>query len=165
MKRKKSKLSDKVALPKGRLRIRIRDVKTKKITEELKFDNIIVNNFRTQTLHALAGNSLADRVLSKAQLGSNDTAAAVGDTVIDDVATPNGLGAPVDVTLTADISTSKTLQLDGTLGALDGNGRTFREVGLCFHNTAPNLAARQVRPPMTKAAGSEWEIQWLLEWP
>ena len=158
MKRKRKPMSDAVKIPKGQVTIRIRNVKTQKVEKTIKADNLIVSNFRSQVLFALAGGcggAIGDWALTRAQLGASGVAAAVTDVAIT---------APlVEVALTATYPSSKSIQLDGTLTAALGNGLTFQEVGLLF--SGMGLAARRVFGAVVKSATFEWDLVWVLTWP
>ena len=155
MEKRKSFLGDSAPIPRGILEILIRDVATKKVVKYCQFGNLIVNNFRIQEAHILAGDAVASRAINRVQFGTSGTPEAVTDSAI---TTP----VTVNVTTTS-YPTTKSVRFEGTLTSAQGNGVAFQECGLIFANST--LAARRAFAVMTKSVAFEWTIRWTLIWP
>jgi hypothetical protein len=87
--------------------------------------------------------------IHEATLGTSGTAASVNDTA---------LGGP-DATTTQVVSTNvqdRRILVDYSLPATDGNGTTFREIGV-FDNSAL-MFGRHVFSALTKSSSDQWQI-------
>ncbi len=153
----RSKLSTQDKLPevKGKLIIVVREVAIDKVVKRVELENLVVNNFRTQILHSLAGNDQGNRYVSRIQVGTSGTDAAITDIAVT---------APQDIAIVAMFPTVRSVQFDGTLAVADGNGATYQEAGLCLFNIAPNLLTRRTFDGIAKTAAFAWDLTWTLTW-
>ena len=149
-----SNVRDELKSVHGLLEIHVTNILSGKVERIVKIDNLIVSNFAAQEALALAGNTLADRVINRIQVGTSGTAPAVTD---------NAITGAVNVVITSTTyPTGKSIQFVGTLGSGDGNGVTYQEAGLLFNDAT--LAARQVFAGMAKSSAFAWTITWTITW-
>jgi len=144
-----------VGVPKGHVMVFERNVQTGKVRTLVEIKNLVVSNFRAQEALSLGGSDLSGRVIDEIQLGTDGTAAAVGNT---------GLGGSAVTISVSSYSypATKSVQFEAVLPAASANGTVFQEAGL-FHNNG-TMAARTTFPSMTKSAMFEWTIRWTLTW-
>jgi len=153
--RKLDRILEGLSCPKGLLEIWAQDTRHPDRSSVclVRRNNLLVNNFRTQVVHALAGD-LVGRSISSIQLGSSGVTEQVTDTLITN---------PYSVVTTSSVELSpKTNLFVGTLGMGSGDQVEFREVGLIFANST--LAARKTFPTMIKSYPWEWTIRWTILW-
>ena len=139
----------------GVFQLTVRHAETNEIVLSLRRQNLIVSNFRTQILHLFGGDDIADRYIDRIQIGTNGTAEAVTDVAIT---------APFDVAVTATYPSSTSVMFSGNLAVGDGNGVTYREAGLVFHNAPVPLVARRTFDAIVKSAAFSWALSWTLSW-
>ena len=139
----------------GNVEITVRRIDTGEVEKVISSDNLIVTNLRTQLSRLLAGSTLGGtRLIDRLSFGTDGTSETITDTLITN---------PVDVSLSGtEYPTITSVKFTGTLGSADGNGVTFREVGLLFQNPAPFLGARLTFPPMQKSALWSYTVVWTL---
>ena len=136
----------------GELQLRIHNVLTGE-DRYLTLPNLIVDNFRLEVIHALAGDGGgANYVVDHMEVGTSGIVAAVTD-----VAIVGGVSFVVtDVEYVSDYSIRFTAELTAT----QGNGVTFEEVGLLMHNNY--MIARRTFPPMEKSSTFAWTFLWTI---
>jgi len=143
---------------KGRLVILAKNVLTGKIEEIFRSPNLVVTQFKIQSLYLLAGNSYANRHINTIRLGTSNTAPTLDDTTITN---PVGVSISSDAhEYTIPYANVKAIVFTAILGAAVGNGVGFVEAGL-FHANGV-LATRLVFPIMTKSSNFVWTLNWTL---
>jgi hypothetical protein len=122
-----------------------------------------MTEFRNQQLRALVPDgytSTADYVLDEIQFGTNGGAGPVVH--ITNPTSVTGLTYSYEGPVPNPGTTGELMKLHilGTLDAGSGNGKTFREIGLVFHDGT--LAARVVISPLYKSVEIELDVEWVL---
>ena len=146
------KITDRFDKITGKVQLQIKNV----VTGECRwFDlpNLIVDNFRLEVVHALAGDGGAENyVVDHMGVGTSGAVATVADTGVTGSVTFN----VVSVEYISDYSIKFTATLDET----QGNGGTFEEVGLFMHNNF--MIARRTFAAMAKSSTFAWTFSWTI---
>lgn len=154
---KSDDVEDQVSKMRGTLTIRVRNVETQKIEKEVCLENVVVNNLRTQAAALLAGNSIADRAITRVGFGVGTAVESATDTAL-----TNPSSGEVNVAVSPTYPTTDSVRFDGILGSAVGNGITFTEAGLLFYNVTPRLAARRTFGALVKSSTVQFEVAWQL---
>jgi len=130
-------------------------VLTGEVREIFRSPNLIVDQYREQSVLLIAGN-YANRNLSIIRLGTSNTAPAIADTAI-----TGAVGIAISSnTFTTPYSNVRAVTFTAILDADEGNDVAFVEAGLFFANGL--MGARLVFPIMTKSANFIWTLNWTL---
>jgi len=153
------KFLDNLGQAKGHLTLIITDVKDGHIKEQFDFDNLLVTALRVQVLHALGndGGVIASYKVDRMSMGTGSTAAAITD---DNIETPTV--PPTNMTISAySYPDSHRIRFTAGLGAAEGNGNAYREIGLFMANNWM-LSRRVFSGVRTKDADSVWTFYWTI---
>lgn len=153
------KLHDQVLMPKGKLKILVREgSKSGKIVKEWEDDNVVVNNALYQFARLLAGVDQTDRLIDRMQFGAGTTAESVTDTALGTPLTPiKTVSSP------AEFPDDRSVKFTAFLLEDEMNGFPVSEAALLFANST--MATRKVFPALNKSEDFIFEFQWTLSWP
>lgn len=133
----------------GNLEIKLFD-KDGKVKDQRAIKNLVVNTGKTFIAERMVGTPTA---MSHMAIGSDNTAAAVGDTA---------LGAELGrVALASSTSTGAVVTHTATFGAGVGTGAVV-EAGIFNSNTDGTMQCRSVFPVVNKGADDGMSITWTI---
>ena len=149
---------DKFGTVAGVLRLTITEAKTGWVKEYFRFDNLILNQFRIQSLKALGNETgpIANYKIDRMKLGTGNTAAAVTDLDIETHTVPETSVSVASAVAATTYGTTYT----AVLGAAEGNGNAYREIGLFMANNY--MMSRRVFAVKTKEADDIWTFNWTI---
>ena len=116
--------------------------------------NLILNGMLREQIRAIAGlGAPTDFELANILFGTNGTPEQATDVAITD---------PTTAAVTAhSYPTADSIYIEAYLGPLDGNGKTFQEMGLVMANGV--VTARKTFSAMAKSAPWEWNPRWTIK--
>jgi hypothetical protein len=157
--RKSDQIQDEIGRIQGFLKIVVRDV-TGKVRDVFEFQNVIVNNLRTQQSRLLGGDFLPSgndpitRYIGRVAFGTSGTPETSEDTEITD---------PIFANISSySYPTEKSVMFSAVVEGDVGNDVQYREAGLMFLAPAPFLAARKTFPAIYKSSSWTWTVNWTL---
>jgi hypothetical protein len=123
-----------------------------------RFENLILNGFRTQEQHLIAGDGVATKYVDRIGFGTSGVAAAVTDAAL-----TGGFQATITTIAYPAIN---EVALTATMGYTEGNLvaplNLYQEMGLyCFDGV---LATRLVFESMHKSSLWQWTVEWHITW-
>lgn len=145
-------LKEKLAGATGKLRIVVQDEATGEVKHDIETTNLVVDTGLDYIASRMIGTSAG--VMSHMAVGSDDTAAAAGDTALG-----SQLGSRKS--LTSSTATDNAVEYVATFAAGEGTGAVV-EAGIFNAGTAGTMLCRTVFDVINKGASDSMTITWTV---